>query len=181
MVGNEIVSHLLITFIYFSFASLFKGFDINLVWLWLGAFLGTFLLDLDHLVYWFLTHPEKEDSIQALSLYKVKDYKGLYDLLHNWHHTHTRLVFHTATFQAILFVLAFYIISAGGSVFGSALIMSVNLHLLKDEWYDYFKKGKTSLSVWLFWQINGISKENYLNLYLFGATAIFLILTVFWL
>jgi hypothetical protein len=181
MPGNELVSHLLVTLIFFFIASLFKGFNLNLLWLWLGAFLGTFLLDLDHLVYWFLTHPEKEDSIQAMSLYRTKNYKGLYVLLQAWHQTHTRLVFHTATFQAILFVLAFYIISAGGSVFGSALIISINLHLLKDEWFDYFRKGKTGLAEWLFWQIKGLPVENYLNLYLFGVSALFLILTIFWL
>ncbi|RJR23419.1 hypothetical protein C4578_04260 [Candidatus Microgenomates bacterium] len=181
MIGNEVVSHLLFTFVYFIFVSLFKGFDLNIIWLWLGALLGTFLLDLDHLVYWFLTHPEKEDSIQARQFYKAKNYKALYGLLQGWHHTHTRLVFHTATFQVILFVLAFYIISAGGSIFGSALIMSVNLHLLKDEWFDYFKKGKAGLIDWLFWQVRGVPKERYLDIYLLGATTLFLVLTIFWL
>jgi len=181
MIKNEVASHLLLTFIYFFIASLFKGFNLDLIWLWLGAFFGTFLLDLDHLVYWFLTHPEKEDSVQAKSLYKAGNCKALYRLLQDYHHTHVRLIFHTATFQIILFVLAFYIISAGGSVFGSALVISVNLHLLKDEWFDYFNKGKAGLIDWLFWQVKGLPKEKYLDIYLLGATLFFLVLTIFWL
>lgn len=173
MLNSEIVSHLLVTIIYFLLISLFHfKLDINLFWLWLGAFGGTFLLDIDHLLYWFVVHPEKEDSQQAKALLKFRNYKGMYRILLAFHATHTRLIFHTALFQIVLFILAFYVISSGGSFFGSGLVMAACLHLLKDEWQDY-QKDKERLADWLFWQIKGIPVQKYLKLYLAAASLIF--------
>jgi len=124
----------------------------NLIWLWLGTLGGTFLLDLDHLIYWFFTHPEKQDSQMARMLWQKKDFKGLVLLLERYHDTHTRLIFHSALFQVIFLIFTFYIFTSSGSLFGSGLVAGMNLHLLKDEWEDYFKKPD-HLNNWIFWQI----------------------------
>ena len=179
MLGSEIISHFLLTIIYFLLVSVFRGrFDVSLVWLWLGAFLGMFLLDLDHIIYWFVTNSEEEDSRQARALFKTKNYKGMYLLLKRVHETHRHLIFHTATFQVVLLILRFYLLTAGGSVLGSALVLSLNLHLLKDEWFDFFGGRKEALKNWLFWQIRDFSAEKYLAPFLVGASILFLILTV---
>lgn len=179
MLGNEIVSHLLLTFAYFLAVSLLRWqLDLSLFWLWSGAFLGTFLLDLDHLLYWFFSHPEKQDSQYARVLLKTRNFRGMYGLLQRTHRAHVRLTFHSAIFQLILLALAFYILSSGGSLFGSALVMAMNLHLLKDEWADFLKGKKEALVDWLFWQIKGVAMERYLRLYLWGATAVFLLLSL---
>jgi len=186
---NKAFSNLLITFVYFLLVSIARWrFDLSLIWLWLGAFLGTFLLDFDHLIYWFITHPEEEDSKEAEGILsdKMRTTKGferikamirdLYELLQRVRHTHSRLIFHSIVGQAILFILAIFVLSSGGSVFGSSLIMAANLHLLKDEWID-FEKNKEYLADYLFWQIREPKLREYLKEYLITATLIFLILT----
>lgn len=177
---NEVYSHLFITFVYFLLVSVLHWkIDLNLLWLWLGALAGTFLLDIDHLIYWFISHPEEEDSRQARVLLKTENFKGLYLLLKRTHEWHDRLIFHTATFQIILLILSFYVLTSGGSFFGSALVLSMNLHLLKDEWFDFLGSRKAELGNWLFWQIKELTIERYLDLYLVGVTLAFLVLTTF--
>lgn len=188
---SEIVSHLLITFVYFFLVSVLRWkLDFNLFWLWLGAAVGTFFLDIDHLVYWLVTDPEKEDSKEARETIRrsttsttgITSITGrlreLYVLLKRVHFTHTRLIFHSALGQIILLILAFYLLTSGGSVFGSAFIMAMNLHLLKDEWVDY-QKDKGHLADWLFWQIKDEGIKSYTREYLIGASLIFLGLTRF--
>jgi hypothetical protein len=180
MFGSEIFSHLFLILIYFVLVSLLRGnFDFSLAWLWGGALLGTFLLDIDHLLFWFWTQPEQGESIQARALVKMGNYRGLYTLLKQTHETHNRLIFHSAIFQVVLLLLAFYVLTATNNPFGIGLVMAMNLHLLKDEWFDWLKGRREALADWLFWQIRGVSMINYLNLYLAGVSIIFLILTVF--
>ncbi|PIQ70118.1 hypothetical protein COS55_02355 [Candidatus Shapirobacteria bacterium CG03_land_8_20_14_0_80_40_19] len=173
LLHNEILSHLIVTLIYFVLVSVLRWqLNWDLLGLWLGAFLGTFFLDIDHLIYWFITNPEKSDSIEAKKG-KIKDWLRI---LKENHTSHTRLVFHSAVGQAVLLVLAFYLLTSGGSIFGSAFIVSINLHLLKDEWFD-FQKDKVHLADWLFWQIRGFSAEKHLAIYLIITNVLFLILT----
>ena len=191
---SEVFSHLLVTLVYFFFVSVLRfKLDWGVLWLWLGALIGTFFLDIDHLIYWFITHPEEEDSMEARrvigSVGDVKDVGPafakatagkkiirLYQLLQKAHESHTRLIFHSAIGQTILFILAIYIITSGGSIFGSALIMAANLHLLRDEWAD-FGRNKDHLADWLFWQIREPKLREYLKEYLVGVTLVFLVLT----
>ena len=183
LVSPEVFSHLLVTFIYFLFVSVLRWqLDWGLIGLWLGAFLGTFFLDIDHLVYWFVTKPFQPDSIQAKEIWKTKGFKGLKELknlLELSHATHTRLVFHSVVGQAVLLILAIYLLTSGGSVFGAAFILSLNLHLLKDEWTDFLANKKEHLGDWLFWQIRGVNPAKNLSVYLLIVSFLFFGLTLF--
>lgn len=153
MLRKEITGHLLVSLIWLIVISLFRWYlKFDLILLWLGALFGTFLLDIDHSIYWFYTHPEEQDSQMAKMLWQKKDPKGLILLLERYHNTHTRLIFHSALFQVIFLVFTFYIFTSSGSLFTSGLVAGINLHLLKDEWQDYFKKP-AHLKDWLFWQV----------------------------
>ena len=189
--NSEIVTHLLATFIYFLLIIVLRlvGGGLSELGLWGilgmfgGAVLGTFFLDIDHLIYWFITHPEKEDSkeageaVRGLKIGNIREKaKGLFILLKKVHRTHTRLIFHSVIGQIILLVLAFYLLTSGGSILGSAFIMSINLHLLKDEWQDYFK-DKKHLIDWLFWQVRAEIPEKQLTVYLVIVSLVFLGMT----
>lgn len=172
---NEIISHLIVTFAYFLLVSILRWkIDLGLIAIWFGGIIGTYLLDIDHLLYWYILHPEADDSRQAKILFKNQDYKGIYQLLSAVHQSHTKLIFHTALLQIVLLILSVYVLTSGGSVFGSALIMAANLHLLKDVWHDYFARGKTAAIEWFFWQIKGVVWEKYITIYLSIASLVFL-------
>ena len=131
----------------------------------------------DLLRYSWLKSGERPPN-NARVLLKTRNFRGMYGLLQRTHRAHVRLTSHSAIFQLILLALAFYILSSGGSLFGSALVMAMNLHLLKDEWADFLKGKKEALVDWLFWQIKGVAMERYLRLYLWGPTAVFLLLSL---
>lgn len=182
--SNEIFSHLAVSTIYFIAIALLRGkIDFSLLWLWLGIFLGTFLLDIDNLLYWFATYPDKEDSVEAKRLWRLKDLgvveklKKLYELGQKYHNTHNRLIFHSFLGQIVLLILAVFVLTSGGNIFASAFIASLNLHLLKDEWTDFFER-REYLKDWLFWQIKGANLEKYLETYLIVVTLVFLFLSV---
>jgi len=186
--SKEVWSHLAVGAVWFLLVAFLRGkVDWGLLGLGLGAFLGIFLLDIDHLFYWFLTNPEKEDSQEAKRIWETKDkgflgfkqaLKKLWELLSANHKTHMRLVFHSLLGQIVLLILAVFVLTSSGSLFGSALILSLNLHLLKDEWEDFFK-SKEHLADWLFWQVREPKLEEHLGVYLGGVSFIFLLLTGF--
>lgn len=194
--NNEVWSHLLATFIYFFIVSVLRlvtgggalgGFGLlGILELWLGAAIGVFLLDIDHLFYWWYLHPEKEDSKEAKNIWNKsglklkKKLKRLYELGQKWHNTHNRLMFHSAVAQVVLLLLSFYILTSGGSIFGSALIMSINLHLLKDVWTDFVER-KEYLKDYLFWQVSQTRIVSYLKEYLILVTVVFFILSLFFI
>lgn len=154
MLKKEISSHFLVTLLWLAVISLLRWYlRWNLLWLWSGALVGTFLIDIDHIIYWFFTYPEKQDSKIAKVLWQKRDFKGLLLLLERYHDTHTRLIFHSALFQVIFLLFSFYIFTSSGSLFASGLVAGINLHLLKDEWEEYFEKKYSHLNEWLFWQI----------------------------
>lgn len=190
MLKGEVGSHLLVSGVYLLAVSLLSGrFDWGLVDLWLGGILGTFVLDFDHFWYWFVSHPEAEDSQRAKEIWENKE-KGIrgvtramrsfYLLLQETHFTHTRLVFHSVLGQVVLLVLAIFVVTSGGSLLGTSLVLTAFLHLLKDEWAD-FKKDPRHLEDWLFWQIKEPGIGRFLSGYLVLMSLAFVVLTAVFL
>ncbi|MCL5090814.1 MAG: hypothetical protein M1514_02265 [Patescibacteria group bacterium] len=174
---SELLLHFLTTLIYFLLLTLGRGkFDLSLVSLWLGAILGMFLLDLDRIIDAFWVHPEEAKIREIREIWErrgIWGVRGIWGKLQKDQQRH--LIFHTVTFQVILLVLAFYILTAGGSLLGSALVMAINLHLLVDEWKNFLQIKKEVVTDWLFWQVKGLLMERYLPFYLGGVSLIFVI------
>ena len=187
---NELASHLVVFLVYFIVLGLLRfKVDFGLFWILVGGLVGTYLLDVDHLIYWFWSHPEKEDSIKAKETIReigvgwgIREIRGgvrkLYQVLKENHQSHSRLTFHTVTFQIILLILTVYVLSSSGSYFGAGLVLAMNLHLLKDVWQDYFIKGKEGLADWFLWQIRGWGVDRYLREYLVLTSVVFILISI---
>ncbi len=176
MFRKELITHSLITFIYFTFISLFNfhlGF--SLLFLWFGALLGTFLLDLDHV----LIALDKENKTwwaeKFRFLWQKRKYKEAIFHLAESHLEHSNLVFHSVLFQPVLLIIAFFVLTSTGSLLGSGLVMSMNLHLLKDEWHSFLAKGEIGF---LFWQIKKKIDRDSQRVYLIVATSLFFLLSL---
>lgn len=176
MMKKEATSHFLLTFVYFLLVSLFNlrlGF--GLFFLWLGALMGTFLLDLDHFLLGLDQDNKSYWAERFRFLWKKKEYKRAVFLLGETHLEHRELVFHSVLFQPVLLLLAFFVLTSTGSLFGSGLVMSMNLHLLKDQWQCFLEEGKLD---WLFWQIKRKVDQGGQKIYLFTVTFFFLLLSL---
>ncbi|MFH1601400.1 MAG: hypothetical protein ABIB61_00390 [Candidatus Shapirobacteria bacterium] len=154
MIKKEVYSHLI--------ASLAAFVLLEIIWLFTGSFsilkafifasgliIGTFLLDADHLIYWFFLKPDFEESKIARELWQKKNWKGLLKHLEANHKNHVSLVFHHFIFQVLLLVLTFFIFTSTSNVFGKGLVLALDLHLLVDIRED-LKADPNHLRNWLF-------------------------------
>jgi len=152
-VKQELKQHLLPLLALFLITSLFwilnQVYFPQFIYLFFGFFWGSFILDTDHLIYWFFINPNIEESKLAQFAFKKKDFTSLLRLLESTHKGHTSLIFHHYFFQAILALFSFFIFTSSNNVFVMAFILAINVHLLVDQITDYQKDPK-HLQNWLF-------------------------------
>ena len=165
---HEFRYHLLASSVIFVLVSIFlvifKTESIQLLYLFLGIFLGSFILDIDHFIFWFFLKPNLEESRLARTTLKNHDFKAIYRLLKTSHQTHYNLIFHHYFFQVILVLFSFFIFTLTRNLFVTSLVVSLNLHLLIDEIIDYFYSPK-SLQKWLFARENSQLPIKFLGRY----------------
>jgi hypothetical protein len=185
-VNKELAKHListLLVFILVELVWLLKGdFSFTQAFLFfVGLGIGSFLLDLDHLVYWFFLYPNKTDSLEAKRLVQEKKYRQLLLLLGRTHKAHTSLVFHHFLFQLILLPLVLFVFTSTTSILGRGLLLSLSLHLLVDQIDDY-RQDYRHLSRWLFarvWLGEVKIPQQFLKIYIAFYSLVFLLM-IYW-
>lgn len=123
--------------------------QIELLYLFLGLLIGSFILDIDHFIFWLYIKPNIEESRLAQTAIKNRDLRSIIAILKSTHKTHNNLIFHHYFFQIVLVLISFFIFTSSHSTFIMALLLSINLHLLVDGINDYFENPKL-LQNWLF-------------------------------
>jgi hypothetical protein len=147
-VRKEFFIHLAFLVALVVFVSLVKGWLNLSYWpFWVGALVGTALPDLDHLIYIFFLRPQELTSQRATAMVQKKDFVGTARLLGETRYERTKVIFHTANFQAIFTILAFWVISSSGNVFGRGLVLAFMLHMIIDELVDIRDTG--NLNNWI--------------------------------
>lgn len=149
----ELRNHLLPLLIIYLAATIVWFFQ-GIVWyqyvyLLFGFLWGSFLLDIDHLIYWLYTEPNLEESRLAQSAWKKRDILSLLKLLESTHMGHINLIFHHYFFQSVLALISLFVFTSSSSIFAKSLLLALNLHLLVDEIKDYFQDPE-HLQSWLF-------------------------------
>lgn len=169
MLKKEIKNHLLVTLVWLALISLLRlnwhlpfGRQVwNLTFLWLGGLAGTFLLDIDHLLYALIIYPHELTSMRVKRFIDQRQFKEALVLLVDTQEERLKLAFHNAIFQPTLYIICFFVLTSTGSLFGAGLVMAMALHLLKDELELLFKGRDEDLRKWLFWQVQAeISLRN---------------------
>lgn len=175
--SREIRSHLVTSLIYFLVLVplVVLQWRFNLIFFLIGIILGTFILDLDHLIFAFYQKPEESSSQRIREALGRRNWRELLRVLEEVHQEHTELVFHQAIFQVIFLVFSFFIVTSTLSLLAKGIVMAANLHLLKDEWQDQ-KRDAHHLNKWLFWQVGQRVDLQTQQLYLIGVSVVFLVL-----
>ena len=131
---RELFIHFSFWFSFFVLISIFKHYlSLNFWPFWLGGVIGTFLPDIDHLIYVLFLSPQELTSQRIGFLWNKKEYKRMIELLYETRSERRGLVFHTIFFQLIFLVLTFWILSSSASLFGRGLVLSFALHLSVDQ------------------------------------------------
>ena len=177
---HEFRYHFLASSVIFVLSAIFlvigKIESVKLLHLFLGFFVGSFILDLDHFIFWFFLKPNLEESRLARAAIQNRDLKSVYSLLKASHQTHYNLIFHHYFFQVILVLFSFFVFTLTDNLFVTSLIVSLNLHLLIDEIIDYFYAPKT-LQKWLFARENSQLPVKFLGRYI-SVFSLFLVIFI---
>jgi len=158
-----------------------KSPNIEILAIFLGIFFGSIILDADHLIFWYFLKPNLEESRIARTTIKNYDLKSLLKLIDASHQTHHNLIFHHYFFQSILVLFTFFIFTSTTNLFVISLVVSLNLHLLVDEYLDFFINPKI-LQKWLFARETTQLPTKFLNRYLifFSSFLVVFILLLFY-
>lgn len=157
----------------FSFNFLKNTFWELILW-FLGVVVGTYFVKIDQLIYIYFTLPEAHLSLQTRWLIKQKRYRDSLRLL-DQRSGEQRLAFHSALFQVVWVVLAFFTLTSTSVIFGKTLVMAIGLTLLVQEWEDVLAKKGIN---WLFWQIKRIISPQEQKMFLWIMTGLFGILSL---
>lgn len=144
---KEIFIHFAFFVSLFIFVSIIRKYLSFSFWLfWAGGIIGTLLPDLDHILYVFFLRPQELTSQRVSYMLTKRDFWGSLNLLAETRSERTKLIFHTATFQLIFLVLAFFVLTSSGSLMGRGLVLAFFLHLTVDQAVDLASTG--GLSNW---------------------------------
>jgi len=90
----------------------------------IGCFLGTFILDLEYVMYAYVLEPNTEFSKSVLGYIKHKDFGGLIGFVNTHKSEVMDRALNSALFQAILVPVAIFAVYASQSLLIKALILS---------------------------------------------------------
>lgn len=175
---SDFKQHIIPLFVIYFATSLIWIFQktnyLNYVYLLLGLSLGSYLLDIDHLIYWLYLKPNLEESRLAGVAWKKGDWRSLIKLLKITEHQHLSLIFHHYFFQVVLTIFSFFVFTSTSSIFVKSLLLAINIHLLIDEIFS----DRKILQQWLFARESKQFAISSLKYYLYFFGTICLLLTL---
>jgi hypothetical protein len=130
---KEIGIHLLFMLPYLLLVMVFNKYFFIGVWpLWVGGVLGTLLPYADHFIYVYYLAPQELSSQRVISYLKQKQLWLALETMVHTSHERSSLIFHTLLFNAVIAILAFYVVTSSGSLFGTGVVLAFYLHLVVD-------------------------------------------------
>ena len=142
---KEIFIHFAFLFSFLVFVSLVRGYLSFSFWpLWVGGIVGTILPDVDHFIYILFLKPYELTSQRANAMLKKRSIMQTLEFLAETRYERTKIIFHTASFQLVFVILAFWVLTSSGSIFGRGLVSAFLLHLLVDQAVDFNEMGNLS-------------------------------------
>lgn len=96
----------------------------NIVMVLLGSLVGTFVLDLDYIIYAFLTDPTQDFSLTLKGFLKHKDYINALSYVFYHKDEVKEKTLHSVLFQVILLALTFFMVFSPLNLFTKVMIIS---------------------------------------------------------
>ncbi|MFZ2201776.1 MAG: hypothetical protein WAV56_00070 [Microgenomates group bacterium] len=153
------------------------GFDISLLWWWLGGMIGFLFVFADRLVYALMSHPEETLSLKLKELFgKGKIVTGLAFALTE-REKQDKLMMRSVLFLVVWAILTVLTLTSIANSFSRGFMLGLSTHLVFDLGWDYFT-GKGNVDVW-FWQVRNVTVSEK-NIFVWG-TFVFYSLTVWFL
>lgn len=134
---------------------------ISFTFITLGALVGTFILDIDYLIYAFFIEPKKDFSTTVRAYIKHKDFSNTLSYIHLHRHEVKEKTLIGAIFQIVLAATSIFVVTSPANLFIKALVLSVFVNSMYRMW-EYYFEGK--ISEW-FWGLKVDMNKNKLFIY----------------
>ncbi len=146
-VTKNLLTHFIFAVGYFVLLTFFKQwFSLDYAAFWIGALVGTLLPDIDHLIYIYVLRPHELTSQRAVRMLSKGDVQRTFSLLSSTGEERKKLIFHSALFQIVFVLFAFFVVSSSANLFGRGLVLAFLLHLAVDQFVDLMQSS--SLDRW---------------------------------
>jgi len=134
---------------------------LNIAQIFLGAFAGTFLLDLDYFIHAYFLDPTADFSKTLVSYVKHMDIKSAFAFIHYHRHDIKEKTLNSALFQIAIGAGAIFAVSSNASLFVKSLVISAYINSIYRlaELYlvlDPQKKPNRQCVVYVFCSINRV-------------------------
>jgi hypothetical protein len=126
-----------------------------------GAFLGTFVLDVEYLIYAYIFEPQKDFSKTLVAFIKHRDFLNTARYIEFHKNEIKDKSLNSAVFQIVLSLLAIYIVSATVIIFIKALVLTILANSLYRFAQAYFEN---QIHEW-FWALKEPPSKQGLILY----------------
>ena len=125
----------------FVFVTVFKQwFSLEFAPFWIGGLVGVFLPDVDHLIYVYVLRPHELTSQRATRMIIRQELSSAAGLLASTTPERKGLIFHSALFQQVFNLFAFFVVTSTGSHLGRGIVLAFLLHLLVDQLVDLMER-----------------------------------------
>lgn len=140
----------------------------------LGVLLGTFILDLEYILYAYALEPDKEFSKTLIGFVKHRDLTNVINHIKYHKDEVEDKSLNSALFQVIFAVLCIFVVTATTSLFAKAFVLSIlasSLYKLSEYYYD------DKVSEW-FWAFKTKPSKSGTKIY-FSALTLVLVLCIY--
>lgn len=119
---------------FFLFLSLVNSwFSVSYWPLWLGALVGSFLPELDSLIYVLFVNSQELTSQRVIYFLKRGSFLSAIKMLIDTSAERGSLVFHSLSFIIVSYLLLFWLVTSSGSIFGKGIVFAMLIHLITSE------------------------------------------------
>jgi hypothetical protein len=126
--------------------------DVTLVFLVVGVFMGWGMIYVDRLIQAFLVRPHEHLSEYVKHKLREHQFWEVVQLLRERGDEQRRLVMRSVIFMAAWIPVAIFVLTSTGSMLAVGLVMGMGLYLLVEVWRDWSNWER--LREWLFWPIS---------------------------
>ena len=138
---------------------------LSIVEVMIGALMGTFILEIEYLLYPYIFEPKSDFAKSVFGYVKHKDYSNLIAFINEHKNDIKDKSLNSALFQAILAPTSIYVIYSSASYFVKALVLSTFANSIYKLIESYFE-GTTK--EW-FWAIRGTPKKEGVMVFIVGS------------
>jgi hypothetical protein len=134
---------------------------VSIILVFLGSLLGTFILDLDYIIYAYFLEPNTDFSRTLTTYIKHRDFANAASFIEYHKHEVEDKTLHSILFQIVLAASVIFVVSASDNMFIVSLVLSSYVSTIYTLVREYLANGATD---W-FWSLKNPPTKSGVSVY----------------